>query len=214
MYFDCIDFRHPTLVEKGVRLLKDADSEPFAEIYNVGKENFEFNLTLQIIEEVPNGIEIFGFASKFSNEVQVSLLLNELPLIRLFSKKFCEQNHFLVSKLDDHQIDMAAILGSTFYEKSAPFMSSTKEKQALLTKMGVLLGESLTQREIEIIKFLLQGYSAGMIASHIFLSKRTVEHHVERIKEKLGCDSKAELIQKAREIELLGFLMPDVGRGK
>jgi len=207
-YFCC-----PNLLDSGFQMFKDVKSENYSEVYNAGKEKFEFRLTLQLIEKSPDGVGIFGFSSNFSNEIQMSLFVNELPLIRLFSKKFCEQNPFLISKMEDNQIDIASIIGPAFYDKPDSFTPTSHSKRAVLEKIGVQFADPLTLREIEVIRLLLQGYSAGKIASRVFLSKRTVEHHVERVKEKLGCDSKAELIQKAREIELLGFLTTEVGKG-
>lgn len=199
-------FRQPRLVRKGVRLLKDLRDSAYEDVYNRGKSKFDFNLTLQLIDEFPDGIEIFGFSSNFSNEMQIALLLNELPLIRLFTKKFREGNPFLFSKLEDNQIDIAGVIGAAFYESAIPTTPQCVARQDFLQKMGIRCGDPLTPRENDVIKLLLQGYSAGKIAPAIHLSKRTVEHHIERMKEKLGCDSKADLIQKARELERYGSL--------
>ena len=81
----------------------------------------------------------------------------------------------------------------------ANFFSEKK----FLKNLGIEV--SCSVREIEVMKLLLEGYSASQIGKEIFLSRRTIEHHLERIKDKLGCTSRAELIQKARELEALEY---------
>jgi DNA-binding NarL/FixJ family response regulator len=53
-----------------------------------------------------------------------------------------------------------------------------------------------TKRENEILHYLLKGYTAKNIARALFISKRTVEHHIENMKHKSCCDSTIELINK------------------
>lgn len=54
----------------------------------------------------------------------------------------------------------------------------------------------LTQREQEIVYQLVRGKTAKGIAITLGISYRTVEHHLENIKHKTGCLSKAELIDQ------------------
>ncbi len=70
-------------------------------------------------------------------------------------------------------------------------------KAALLDKLGVR--STLTARETQVMQLVTEGCSARTMAAKLFLSTRTAEHHVERIKEKLGCFSREELVQKAKE---------------
>lgn len=55
----------------------------------------------------------------------------------------------------------------------------------------------LTKREEQILYFLRQGMSAKDIAKKLYRSTRTVEHHIDNIKNKTGFRSKYELIVKA-----------------
>ncbi|MEV5785891.1 response regulator [Streptomyces sp. NPDC048448] len=59
--------------------------------------------------------------------------------------------------------------------------------------------ESLTVREAEILSLLALGHTNQEIARHLYVSVRTVETHRARIRDKLGKDSRAELIAAARE---------------
>ena len=55
----------------------------------------------------------------------------------------------------------------------------------------------LTNRESEVLFFLIRGKTAKEIARIIGLSNRTVEKHLDRIKNKLDCANRSELIEKA-----------------
>ncbi len=54
----------------------------------------------------------------------------------------------------------------------------------------------LSEREKEVLSLLVRGKTAREIADWICLSKRTIEHCIERIKLKTHCASKSELIEK------------------
>lgn len=56
----------------------------------------------------------------------------------------------------------------------------------------------LTEREREVGACLLDGLSHKEIGAHLFISAKTVEHHVARIRTKLGARSKAELLTLVR----------------
>ncbi len=65
---------------------------------------------------------------------------------------------------------------------------------------GLKLGNIyLTKREIEILHHIVRGKSSRLIAEAISRSTRTVQTHIENIKNKMGVDNKAELIEKALE---------------
>ena len=54
--------------------------------------------------------------------------------------------------------------------------------------------DSLTKREVEILKYILLGHTAKMIGRNIGISSRTVEEHFNRIKRKLQCKTKGEVM--------------------
>ncbi|MFJ8009174.1 response regulator [Streptomyces fagopyri] len=59
--------------------------------------------------------------------------------------------------------------------------------------------EALTARESEVLSLLALGHTNQEIARHLYVSVRTVETHRARIRDKLGKDTRAELIAAARE---------------
>ncbi|MFJ5114617.1 LuxR C-terminal-related transcriptional regulator [Streptomyces sp. NPDC088551] len=63
--------------------------------------------------------------------------------------------------------------------------------------------DSLTAREVEVLSLLALGHTNQEIAEQTHVSVRTVETHRARIREKLGAETKADLVTAARERGLL-----------
>lgn len=57
--------------------------------------------------------------------------------------------------------------------------------------------ESLTQRELDIIRLCALGKTSKEIADELFISARTVESHKNKIFNKLGCNSTTEMVNYA-----------------
>lgn len=64
--------------------------------------------------------------------------------------------------------------------------------------------ESLSDRELEVFRHIGDGQTTSEIASQLHISPHTVETHRQRIKEKLGLESAAELTQAAIRWTLQG----------
>jgi DNA-binding NarL/FixJ family response regulator len=58
------------------------------------------------------------------------------------------------------------------------------------------LAKKLTKREIELVNLLKEGLSYKEMAEQLFVSVYTVNHHLKNIYQKLGVDSKSQLISR------------------
>jgi two-component system response regulator NreC len=63
--------------------------------------------------------------------------------------------------------------------------------------------ESLTQRETEILRLIVEGYTNRQIGQELNISIRTVEGHRANISDKLGLHSRVELVRYARNNGLI-----------
>jgi DNA-binding CsgD family transcriptional regulator len=64
------------------------------------------------------------------------------------------------------------------------------------TRVGALAEKArLTQRERDVLNLLLNGRSLADIATELALSRRTVKFHQGNVFQKLGVDSRADLIR-------------------
>lgn len=65
------------------------------------------------------------------------------------------------------------------------------------------LAESLTQRETEVLRLIVEGYTNRQIGQELNISIRTVEGHRANISDKLGLHSRVELVRYARQHGLI-----------
>jgi DNA-binding CsgD family transcriptional regulator len=61
----------------------------------------------------------------------------------------------------------------------------------------------LTTREVDVLRLVADGCRNADIAERLFLSRRTVDHHVSAILRKLGVSSRGEAVAAAGRLELL-----------
>jgi DNA-binding CsgD family transcriptional regulator len=68
----------------------------------------------------------------------------------------------------------------------------------------------LTIRQLEVLRLMVEGLSNAEIASRLYTSPKTVEHHVSAVLAKLEVHSRAQAIGAARHLELI----PNMGEMK
>lgn len=66
--------------------------------------------------------------------------------------------------------------------------------------------EEFSTREISCIRLLLSGHSYHTIAEKLYLSARTIEYHIDKLKHRLKCRNKQELIQKLLKLGFKPYL--------
>jgi DNA-binding NarL/FixJ family response regulator len=74
---------------------------------------------------------------------------------------------------------------------------------ALVTSPAASSHESLSDREFEVMRLLVEGLGPSEIGERLHLSVKTVSTHKTRILEKLGLGSTAELVRYALENKLI-----------
>jgi len=70
-------------------------------------------------------------------------------------------------------------------------------------KMDAADGETLSERELEVLRFLAAGEAYKEIGQKLFLSLNTVQFHVKSIYRKLLVNKRTQAIEKAREMGLI-----------
>ena len=63
--------------------------------------------------------------------------------------------------------------------------------------------ELLSERELEVLRYLVKGLSYEEIGRQLFLSLNTVQFHVKNIYRKLLVNKRVQAIEKARELNLV-----------
>lgn len=191
--------RQPEKVKQGVVIFKEFNDPLLEENHQLIWNRFHTNPVFNTIRAIPHGIEQFGFSLKSNHPKAEYNLLRALPLLFKFIDFFYQENRKLIQLSCENQVEISNLVGPTFYQ--LPVADPITEKRGeLLKQLGLGNALSLTFREKEMLKFLAHGYPASYIAKELHLSTRTVEHHIEDIKQKLYCDSKVELIKTAHAI--------------
>lgn len=63
-----------------------------------------------------------------------------------------------------------------------------------------LIAAGLSEREAEVARLVAEGRAYKAIGTQLFISAKTVEHHVARIKTRLGASTRAEMLSLIREM--------------
>lgn len=58
----------------------------------------------------------------------------------------------------------------------------------------------LSEREQQVARLVLAGHTYKEVGGRLFLSERTVEHHMARIRQRLGAASRGELLERLRSM--------------
>jgi two-component system response regulator NreC len=95
----------------------------------------------------------------------------------------------------------AILRGDLYVDPSMVRMLLGEPRQSLPMQPASV--ETLTPREIEVLKLIVAGYTNRQVGEHLHISFRTVEGHRANISDKLGLRSRLELVRYAREHGLI-----------
>ena len=69
-------------------------------------------------------------------------------------------------------------------------------ERAPVVPIGDAYSPDFSERELEIIRLLSEGYSRQEIADRLFISPRTVRFHIDSMKEKTGYEDTMQLVSE------------------
>ena len=61
----------------------------------------------------------------------------------------------------------------------------------------------LTKREIEILSLIVEGHSSKQVAELLYVSKRTVDFHLDNVYDKLQVTNRMQALQRATRLGIL-----------
>ena len=201
-HFTCV--RHPDSIQKGISLMKTGASGEYKAVLDLAWEKFTINFNINMVNEISQGVEAFGFATCFNDFHAEERLLNNLLLLKEFTKIFKANHQKLLRLLDENHVNLFSEFGQQFYERPKSLVLPF-QRDKFLSKIGFEQIVLLTSREKDVLKFVACGYPAAYIAKQLYLTTKTVENYLSNIKSKLHCNSKVELIQKAQQLAATGY---------
>ncbi len=151
---------------------------------------------------LPNGYmlnaiahELLGEAKAAEDDVEQALDAAEIDALIL--PFLITPAHELLERHPRHRTAHAALLSSILDVLAGAVPPARRGQPAALA-------EDLTDSEIRVLRYLPSNLSAPEIAAEVFLSTSTVKTHMRHVYEKLGVHKRAEAVERARELGLLG----------
>jgi len=179
------------------------------DVYRHGKQYYNTSHSITVTEPQKDACEFFLFATTPDNYQAINFLASNMDIIYHFIAYFKDRAYFLLKKIENKKL----ILEPTCQEKKAVIITANDEKyKALLNRKkqfyqntpiykyifeaNDLAGIKLTQRELDCIAHLLNNRTSTEMAKLMNISRRTAETYMENIRNKLNCNSKADLYAK------------------
>jgi DNA-binding CsgD family transcriptional regulator len=100
---------------------------------------------------------------------------------------------FVQTTADGGTLTIRLVCGPTTGEQAVLLLRESR----VANGNQIHLDDMLTAREIEVLTQARQGFTAAEIADALYISRRTVEKHLEHIYNKLGVDSRIEAVTRA-----------------
>ncbi|NQF13019.1 response regulator transcription factor [Brevibacillus sp. HB1.3] len=194
-----------TMIRKGLRVLL----ESYSQIKIVGESHTGNDAIVKANQlkpdvvlmdlSLPNGLD--GFTA--SNEIRKSNPLVKIVILTMHDEEIFVQKaitvgaHGYILKNSHGELLFQAIVevyrGKCFYKTSV----SQEIINLWLRSDAKTLPSVLTLREKELVRLIVLGYTNKEMADKLLISVKTVENHKTNIMQKLGLDSKHQLIQYA-----------------
>lgn len=155
----------------------------------------EFNMAngLTFVERYPRHYYMIAFAAPIENTRVLDFYLNNIDLIQKFIHGFKAQQQDLLQKVESQPLILPPpLLDENLEEMLLP------SKPNSCKRISVTFGGQksyLTPQEYECIKQLPLGLTAKQIARNLIISHRSVEKYFERVKNRMGCSNKRDLIE-------------------
>ncbi len=153
-----------------------------------------------------NGIAVTEWIKKTRPQIGVLILTayDDDPYIQAVLK--AGANGYVLKTSEPLQI-VQAVLDVAEGKAVLDAVLTQRMMNKLIHPVPEVMTESLTEREIEVIRFAGKGFTNKAIAIHLKISDRTVQNHLAHIFTKLQAASRTEAVMRAVS---LGILPPDL----
>lgn len=189
LYFSQWYIRDPHLFQSGYTVVPATYDDHYQDIT---RNTYEIDRMLLILKKTGDCMEHFFFTCKNYNESDCFHLLDQLHLLNQFAGYFKREAAALIDQALVEGYNVREVLGDLFFETSPTVALLSEDLRA---KEFLKTISPLTHRELQCLELFKAGHSAQATAALLHLSQRTIEHHFENMKNKLGVSSKWELLE-------------------
>lgn len=187
-------------------------------VFKHGREYFNSYYGLTYCLPEADGCVYFFFSTDAENYNQLEYYWNNLDLLEHFIAYFCDKSGDLIEECGISRLHLPEKFRRVPIKYSLPndkiesaldrqkFLAALKQSQGDPLSLFLQNYEPLTKRERQCLELMLQDSKARCIAEKLNLSVRTTEDYLERIKSKLSCSSKQELVIRLTEYVSKAFI--------
>lgn len=183
---------HPSLLRPGCTSISSTHNDAFKK--NEANCYSKYNVydAFLIVQKSDTFVEGFFFANNQKNVNFIDFYSNT-ELLKHFGKYFIQETQPIIHSMLEEGINLCKEKGPTFLTRDPNELLSNRNPlfQNFLKEI-----DPLSKRERQCLEMFKQGHSAQATGALLGISQRTVEHYFEKIKEKLNCNSKRELLNK------------------
>ncbi len=150
----------------------------------------------------PHKTEIIEFASTPGNREVFDFYLSHQDLLKKFIAYFRREAKDLIQAAHARQI---AYSPKSAESRSVQLPSEKLNAQDFIRHLAESSFGSLSKRERECYGMLVKGYSMAEIGEELSLAIPTVANYIARVKQKLACDNKKDLVAKGKQAHLIEY---------
>lgn len=168
------------------------------------RTHFDIHHGISIVRPGNGYYEIFDFAANQNNGQINNVYLTHLHFFERFFFYFREKAAFLIKDAEKEPIKIEHLFKTDYLldkDNVSEFLKNTEIKHYTLSMLGKDV--YLTPKETECVYWSVLGKSAVEISLIVNCSKRTVEIHLESVKQKLGLSKISQVIKLASDSGLI-----------
>ncbi len=200
------------LLPKGYFLWSELKNDDPA--YAQGRESFNIDNGISFVVKKKNETLLYIFGATRDNYTINNFYIRNIDLFKRFILYFNDKGSTLIDRASKHRIylpeqqiiqqDKLKKMELSPYNRKKFFEETKIERLFLINQDRELY---LTNREAECMAYSLKGATAKQIAKMLNISYRTVQSHIQHVKEKLDCPNKAELDNMLIESNILDVIL-------
>ena len=154
------------------------------------------------------GIEVINEAKRLCPDVKILMITMHKSEQYFLCAMSAGADGYLLKEDSDNELLIAIdeVMNDKMYISPHLVEEFSDEAIKSYREKGVFPCETLTNREIEVLKFVAEGLTSKEIAEMLSISIRTVEHHRANLLKKLNLKNTADLIKHAIQN---GFIQTD-----
>lgn len=201
------------VVRAGIRLLFQTDNE-----VNIVGEAEDGEMAIELVKKLHPDVVITDISMPNMSGIQLTKKLKEEhPNVKVLIISMHNDDDYIIDALeagamgyitkdsnDDEIINAVHSISNDkmYYDSS---ISDVFAKKLLKQTKSASEIEKLTERELEVLEFIVLGMSNKEIANKLFVSKRTIDNHRTNCMRKISAKNTADIVRIAYQNNLVRF---------